>query len=163
MKEPVPNIEACPRENNILEWHYVILGPKDSPYAGGIYHGKLTFPPNYPFKPPGIQMFTPNGRFKTSTRLCLSMSDFHPETWNPLWSVSSILSGLLSFMLEEHSTYGSTRTTTAEKIKLAKQSFAFNVKSVLFKECFPQYVKLYKRKQLELKSGSTKTAELSSS
>jgi hypothetical protein len=21
------------------------------------------------------------------------MSDFHPETWNPMWSVSSILTG----------------------------------------------------------------------
>ena len=30
-------------------------------------------------------MLTPNGRFKTGIRLCLSMSDYHPETWNPLW------------------------------------------------------------------------------
>ena len=29
-------------------------------------------------------MLTPNGRFKVATRLCLSMSDFHPETWNPM-------------------------------------------------------------------------------
>jgi ubiquitin-protein ligase len=27
------------------------------------------------------------------------MSDFHPETWNPTWSVESILRGLLSFMV----------------------------------------------------------------
>ena len=26
-------------------------------------------------------MLTPSGRFETGTRLCLSMSDFHPETW----------------------------------------------------------------------------------
>jgi hypothetical protein len=56
--------------------------------AGGFYHGTLTFPAQYPYKPPAIAMITPNGRFKTNTRLCLSMSDFHPETWNPLWSVS---------------------------------------------------------------------------
>ena len=24
---------------------------------------------------------TPNGRFKTDFRLCLSMSDYHPDTW----------------------------------------------------------------------------------
>jgi len=30
-KEPVPHIEAVPLEDNILEWHYVITGPKDSP------------------------------------------------------------------------------------------------------------------------------------
>ena len=34
----------------------------------------------------------------TGTRLCLSMSDFHPETWNPGWSVATVAKGLLSFM-----------------------------------------------------------------
>ena len=36
---------------------------------------------DYPFKPPSLLMVTPNGRFETGQRLCLSMSDFHPETW----------------------------------------------------------------------------------
>ena len=88
------------RPSNILEWHFVIKGPKDTPYVGGSYHGKLIFPSEYPYKPPAIMMLTPNGRFNTNTRLCLSMSDFHPETWVPAWSVASILNGVLSFMLE---------------------------------------------------------------
>lgn len=57
------------------------------------------FPREFPFKPPSIYMITPNGRFKTNTRLCLSISDFHPDTWNPAWSVATILTGLLSFMV----------------------------------------------------------------
>lgn len=52
-------------------------------------------------QPPAVYMLTPNGRFSTNTRLCLSMSDFHPETWNPLWSVGTILTGLLSFMVRQ--------------------------------------------------------------
>jgi ubiquitin-conjugating enzyme E2 J2 len=43
------------------------------------------------------------------------MSDFHPESWNPLWSVSSILSGLLSFMVEDAHTHGSVETTETFK------------------------------------------------
>ncbi len=39
------------------------------------------------------------------------MSDYHPETWNPLWSVASILTGLLSFMLEDTITAGYLETT----------------------------------------------------
>jgi ubiquitin-conjugating enzyme E2 J2 len=96
---PPPFITAKPTEKNILEWYYVITGPPDSPYADGEYLGKIVFPSDYPFKPPSIQMITPNGRFKPSTRLCLTMSDFHPESWNPSWSVASILTGLLSFMV----------------------------------------------------------------
>ena len=113
--------------------HYVVKGPEDTPYygekkrrekrsctkylvtlslslslslsppPGGYYHGKLIFPRDYPFKPPRIIMLTPNGRFQTHTRLCLSISDFHPDTWNPAWSVATILTGLLSFMVRFHS------------------------------------------------------------
>ena len=79
--------------------HYIVRGPESSPYQGGVYHGKLKFPAEFPFKPPSIYMITPNGRFKTNTRLCLSISDFHPDTWNPAWSVGTILTGLLSFMV----------------------------------------------------------------
>jgi ubiquitin-conjugating enzyme E2 J2 len=98
-RKPVENIIAVPQDSNILEWHYVITGTSGSPYEGGYYHGCLKFPPEYPMKPPAVYMTTPNGRFKTNQRLCLSMSDFHPETWNPMWSVSSILTGLYSFMV----------------------------------------------------------------
>ena len=98
-RKPVDYIQAVPLETNILEWHYVITGTKDTPYEDGYYHGKLKFPPEYPMKPPSVLMMTPNGRFKTNQRLCVSMSDFHPETWNPMWSVSSILTGLYSFMV----------------------------------------------------------------
>lgn len=29
-------------------------------------------------------MLTPNGRFAPNTNLCLSMTDYHPESWNPM-------------------------------------------------------------------------------
>lgn len=48
------------------EWHYCIFGlDNSSPYEGGYYHGKLIFPEQYPFKPPGIMMITPSGRSVT--------------------------------------------------------------------------------------------------
>ncbi|RKP21386.1 UBC-like protein [Rozella allomycis CSF55] len=133
MKNPVPFIVAKPSEKNILEWHYVILGPPDSPYDGGQYHGKLIFPKDYPFKPGQIRMLTPNGRFETDKPLCLSMSDFHPDTWNPAWSVSTILTGLLSFMLEDTPTTGSIISTANQKRLLAINSYEHNSKSLIFK------------------------------
>ncbi|CAF1546357.1 unnamed protein product, partial [Adineta steineri] len=143
--EPVEHIDCAPCEDNILEWHYVIKGPNNSPYNGGIYHGKLLFPKEYPYKPPSIMILTPNGRFKTNTRLCLSMSDFHPETWNPLWSVSSILSGLLSFMLENTPTYGSMDSTEEFKHLCASKSLQFNCKDKIFQTLFPQYIEQFNK------------------
>lgn len=137
MKDPVPYVKALPLPSNILEWHYVVTGPENSPYEGGTYHGKLVFPREFPFKPPSIYMITPNGRFKLNTRLCLSISDFHPDTWNPAWSVSTILTGMLSFMLEKTPTLGSLETSDYTKRQLAAQSNAFNLKDKVFCELFP--------------------------
>jgi ubiquitin-protein ligase len=87
LQEPVPHIQAHPVPSNLLEWHFVLEGAKGTDFEGGWYHGKLVFPPNYPFKPPSISIFTPNGRFAVNTKLCLSITDYHPESWNPMWSV----------------------------------------------------------------------------
>ena len=142
-QNPLLKIHATPLESNILQWHYVLEGQEKSDYSGGYYHGIIEFPKEYPFKPPGIKMFTPNGRFKTYTKICMSMSDFHPESWNPMWSVGSILIGLHSFMLEEASTYGSITTTAADKRKLAGESLKHNLTDKQFCELFPHLVELY--------------------
>eukprot|EP00658_Telonema_sp_P-2_P032753 TRINITY_DN24172_c0_g1_i1.p1 TRINITY_DN24172_c0_g1~~TRINITY_DN24172_c0_g1_i1.p1 ORF type:complete len:399 (-),score=104.99 TRINITY_DN24172_c0_g1_i1:101-1297(-) len=85
-------------------------------------------------------MVTPNGRFQTDTALCLSMSDFHPESWNPMWSVSTILTGVLSFMLEETPTTGALESgsvTNAQREQLASQSMVHNLRDPVFRKHFP--------------------------
>nr|QBH73228.1 ubiquitin-conjugating enzyme E2 j2 [Franklinothrips vespiformis] len=154
-KDPVPYIIAEPLPSNICEWHYVVCGPEATPYEGGLYHGKLVFPRQFPFKPPSIYMITPNGRFKTNTRLCLSISDYHPDTWNPAWSVSTILTGLLSFMVERTPTLGSMDTSDYEKQQLAHRSLEFNLNNSVFCELFPDLAakvrsQLARRAEMEL-------------
>lgn len=147
-RNPLPNISAAPSSNNILEWHYVLRGNSDSVYAGGVYHGTIIFPKEYPYKPPAIFMVTPNGRFKTGCRLCLSISDFHPESWNPLWGISPILLGVQSFFYEDTVTQGALQgVSDKEKRSLALSSLAYNVRhSVTFRKLFPEYVREYERK-----------------
>ncbi|XP_071874128.1 ubiquitin-conjugating enzyme E2 J2 [Bombus fervidus] len=162
-KDPVPYVVAEPVPSNILEWHYVVKGPEKTPYEGGFYHGKLIFPAEFPFQPPSIYMTTPNGRFKVNTRLCLSISDFHPDTWNPAWSVSTILTGLLSFMIENSPTMGSINTSDHEKKQFAAQSLEYNLKDKLFCELFPETVEAIKaelehRKELEKQARHQTTA-----
>nr|QBH73223.1 ubiquitin-conjugating enzyme E2 j2 [Encarsia formosa] len=153
-KDPVPYVQAEPVPSNILEWHYVIRGPENTPYEGGFYHGKLVFPRDFPFQPPSIYMATPSGRFKINTKLCLSISDFHPDTWNPAWSVSTILIGLVSFMVESSSALGAITSPDFEKKVLAAKSLEYNLKDKLFCELFPDTVEtikkeLERRKELE--------------
>ncbi|TFK25152.1 ubiquitin-conjugating enzyme E2 6 [Coprinopsis marcescibilis] len=138
-REPPPFIWAAPDEKNILIWNYLIRGPPDSPYAGGEYHGVLIFPAEYPFKPPGIKMYTPSGRFHPDKKICFSMSDFHPGSWNPAWSVATILTGLLSFMLSDEMTTGSVNSRDEHKKLFAGRSHAWNLSQNRFKEAFPEY------------------------
>lgn len=138
---PPPYIIARPNDENILEWHYVITGPPKTPYENGQYHGILRFPSDYPFKPPSISIITPNGRFSCNTRLCLSMSDYHPDTWNPTWSVLTILTGLLSFMTGTEQTTGSINTSESVKVKLAADSKKYNTnENSRFAAIFPELV-----------------------
>ena len=95
------------------------------------------FPRDYPFKPPRIKFFTPQGRFEINYPICTSFSDYHPESWDPSWSVQTIVLGLISFMLSKEITAGGIRTTDEKKKLLAKQSVAWNFK----KE--EQFVKLF--------------------
>lgn len=52
----------------------------------------------------------------------MSMSDYHPESWNPTWNVQTIIIGLISFMCSEERTTGCIITSDAEKRKIAAQS-----------------------------------------
>jgi hypothetical protein len=79
-------------------------------------------------KPPSVLMITPSGRFVCDTRICLTISDWHPESWNPVWKVESIIMGLLSFMLSEEGGIGSMTTSEAERKKFAKASLDWNLK-----------------------------------
>jgi ubiquitin-conjugating enzyme E2 J2 len=161
-QEPVPHITAHPSPTNLLEWHFVLEGAQGSEYEGGVYHGKLVFPPQYPFKPPSISLFTPNGRFATNTKLCLSITDYHPESWNPMWSVGTILTGLLSFMYDTQPTTGSITASKPEKQRLAKLSLGFNVKNAIFRKVFPEWLERHAQ-QLEEASKLADEQQLDSS
>ena len=88
---------AAPLATDLFEWHFVVRGPPGTDFAGGVYHGRILVPPDYPFKPPSFMFLTPNGRFETNTKICLNISEHHPESWQPSWSVRTALLALVAF------------------------------------------------------------------
>ncbi|XP_059632798.1 ubiquitin-conjugating enzyme E2 32-like [Cornus florida] len=95
---PSDDFMSLPLEENIFEWQFAIRGPGETEFEGGIYHGRIQLPAEYPFKPPSFMLLTPNGRFETQTKICLSISNHHPEHWQPSWSVRTALVALIAFM-----------------------------------------------------------------
>ncbi|GAA6036973.1 hypothetical protein JCM8097_005486 [Rhodosporidiobolus ruineniae] len=116
---------AGPLEDDLFQWHFTIRGPGGD-YDGGVYHGKMVLPSEYPFKPPEVYMLTPSGRFEVNKKICLSISSFHPETWQPSWGIRTALVALMAFFeTEPKGAVGSLDAPPAERKRLARVSNTF--------------------------------------
>ena len=92
-----PDFDAKPMESNLFEWHFTIRGPPGTAFEGGRFHGRITLPPEYPFKPPSIELLNASGRFSVGKKICLSVSAHHPEHWQPAWGIRTIITALIAF------------------------------------------------------------------
>eukprot|EP00918_Siedleckia_nematoides_P054069 GHVU01118105.1.p1 GENE.GHVU01118105.1~~GHVU01118105.1.p1 ORF type:complete len:176 (-),score=5.14 GHVU01118105.1:379-879(-) len=98
-RSPSPLWYARPiSDDDPREWHFTMRGPRDSDFAGGIYHGRILLPDEYPLKPPSVIFLTSNGRFEVGKKVCLSASNFHPELWQPAWGLSTMLTAIHAFL-----------------------------------------------------------------
>ncbi|KAH8908937.1 UBC-like protein [Coniochaeta sp. PMI_546] len=122
-QSPSPDYVATPLETDLFEWHFTLRGPPNSPYADGIYHGRIVLPPTYPLRPPSFRFSTPSGRFEANREICLSISGHHEETWQPAWGVRTALVALRSFMeTDAKGQLGGLDTSEAVRKRLASES-----------------------------------------
>jgi ubiquitin-protein ligase len=111
--------------HNLLEWHFSFTGIADTPYAHGIYHGRIRLPSNYPRSAPSICMITPNGRWEVGKDICLSATAHHQETWTPQWNLRTLIMALRGHIITQPREIGSILTTAERQMDLAKLSQKF--------------------------------------
>lgn len=111
-----------PMTTNLREWHFSFWGAGDGFYSEGIYHGAIVLPKDYPLSPPSVQMWTPSGRFVPGTDICLSASNYHPESWTPRWSIQGIVNALRLHMLNPPNEIGGMQSTSDETMEFARRS-----------------------------------------
>ena len=142
-KDPLESIDIYPDEGDIRTWYFLIRGPDDSHYKGGLYIGKLVLSENYPTTPVDFYMLTPNGRFDIEKKICLTISSYHSDQWSSIWSIQKILGAFLSVMISDFDT-GISHLKMSEEIrqKQAKDSVSYNINvhPLIFKN-FKRFVK----------------------
>ena len=92
-------------EDDILKGYAYINGPKDSVYFGGHYFFELTFPYDYPARPPKVKFMSNDGKIRyhpnlyRSGKVCLSiLNTWRGETWTSCQSIRSVLVTILSIL-----------------------------------------------------------------
>lgn len=99
-KDPPTNCSAGPLdEKDQFHWQATIMGPDDSPYAGGVYFLNVHFPTDYPFKPPKVtfttRIYHPN--INSNGSICL---DILKDQWSPALTISKVLLSISSLLTD---------------------------------------------------------------
>ena len=99
-KNPEAEYSAGPlNESDLYRWQATIMGPSDSPFEGGIFLLDVTFPTDYPFKPPKIvcktKIYHPN--INSNGNICL---DILKINWSPSLTLNKVLVSLNSLLCD---------------------------------------------------------------
>ena len=97
--DPPCNCNAGPKGDDIFQWVATIMGPEDSPYAGGIFFLDIEFPQEYPFKSPKVTFRTRiyHCNINSNGSICL---DILKDKWSPALTISKVLLSICSLMTD---------------------------------------------------------------
>jgi ubiquitin-conjugating enzyme E2 D/E len=99
-KGPPPGCEVeLESETDVFSWVAHLSGPEGSPYAGGRFSVRLTFPSDYPFKPVDVKFTTsvyhPN--INEQGAVCMDMLK---DKWSPAMTAYTVISALVTLLAE---------------------------------------------------------------
>eukprot|EP00931_Biecheleriopsis_adriatica_P122931 TRINITY_DN97986_c0_g1_i1.p1 TRINITY_DN97986_c0_g1~~TRINITY_DN97986_c0_g1_i1.p1 ORF type:complete len:169 (+),score=20.02 TRINITY_DN97986_c0_g1_i1:62-508(+) len=96
---PLPGgCSAGPKGDDMFSWEAVIRGPDGTPYSGGMFGLSLSFPADYPFKPPKVKFTTKvyhPGIDIENGSVCTTLFSVD---WSPALGVAKVLEHLISMM-----------------------------------------------------------------
>jgi len=98
-RDPPTNCSAGPVGDDMFHWQATIMGPEDSPYAGGIFFLNIHFPSDYPFKPPKVNFTTKiyHCNINSNGAICL---DILKDQWSPALTISKVLLSISSLLTD---------------------------------------------------------------
>ncbi|KAL5720290.1 E2 ubiquitin-conjugating enzyme [Ranunculus cassubicifolius] len=93
--DPPADCAAGPKGDNLYNWIAILMGPSGSPYEGGIFFLDITFPTDYPFKPPKVIFKTRIYHCNVDLNGNLGL-DILKDSWSPALTISKVLLAIRS-------------------------------------------------------------------
>ncbi|XP_074640547.1 putative ubiquitin-conjugating enzyme E2 7 isoform X1 [Tubulanus polymorphus] len=133
-------------DNDLFKWEVCVVGPPETCYEGGLFKAHLTFPQEYPYKPPKMtfvsKIWHPN--VHSDGTVCISILhepgedkygyERASERWLPVHTVESILLSVIS-MLSDPNTESPANIDAAkqfrENFRAFRKEVSKNVKDSL--------------------------------
>jgi ubiquitin-conjugating enzyme E2 D/E len=97
-QNPPNNCSAGP-EKDMFNWTTTLMGPSDSPYEGGVFFLNVTFPQDYPFKPPKVSFTTKIYHCNVNDKGEISL-DILKDNWSPALTLSKVLLSICSLLTD---------------------------------------------------------------
>lgn len=125
-ENPAQYFYIQPLAGDMLTWHFTFLGPEDTDYEGGVYHGYYKLPSDYPLSPPDIYYVNESGRYETNKKICLTITSYHKSDWTPAWSLRTMMEAANAYFVVDGDGIASMVSTPEVRKDLAKKSRNFN-------------------------------------
>ena len=129
-------------ESNFRKWRVSLVGPRDSPYKGGLFYLSIDFPNEYPLKSPEVCFITPIYHVNVNPKapkfqgaeplghVCISTLNW----WKPEYTMREVLTNIFALFylgnpdspygLDRANEYRNNRAVYEEKIKKFTRKYA---------------------------------------
>ncbi|XP_010430640.1 PREDICTED: ubiquitin-conjugating enzyme E2 2-like [Camelina sativa] len=94
-----PNITAVTVDDDIFRWEATLIGPVNTPYEGGVFKLRLTFPPDYPSSPPKVVFITRICHPNVADRGGIHLKRLRRDWWTPM-SIVKVFKELVEKLIE---------------------------------------------------------------
>lgn len=125
LKNPSDHYSIEMNNDNIYKCNFILFGPEDTIFEGGIFKGELLFPKEYPYKPPSCRFLEQKGMDRDGNciivpiiwhpniykdgRVCISILhegedsynyESNIERWLPIHGINSIMMSIILMLSE---------------------------------------------------------------
>jgi len=93
-----PSINCMAEQGeDLYNWDATIIGPEETPYAGGHFLLKIHFSQEYPFRPPTVQFMTKVYHPNISSQGVICLDILHKQ-WSPALTITKVLLSISSLL-----------------------------------------------------------------